>query len=221
MSRLPGLRSLPRTTQRIQYSLKRSYATHREKDFLAKTSTGPTFSQRLKSGLTFAFTTAFVLGLVGLTGLGLYAIGLELFSESGDTKLFNRSLNLIQNDLYCQKMLQCSYGNEQLSAYGESFSGGNRNGWGNRNRPAASMKRVEKGTGNELHFMRYYVESLQKQGVVQLEALKDAETKKTSIRSLSLLVDGERHYIVAPPRRTLIPGATKKGGFLGVNWGTK
>ncbi|GMM33858.1 Tim21 protein [Saccharomycopsis crataegensis] len=206
----------------------RNYATHKENpetDTKKKdTSTGPSFFTKLKSGSTFALSTLLVVGSLGLTGLGIYAIGAELFSSSGDTKLFNRSINLIQNNLHCQKLLQCAHGDETLSAHGEDYTLGNRNGWGNRNRQVNSTKTIEKNTGNEHYYMRYHVESSKKRGTVQMEAVKDANTKKTTIRSLMLIVDNERYYVVAPPmRRSILPMSRGRNGsgFLGMNWGTK
>lgn len=226
------------------------YATHKEKangntNTNSSSGSGPgpspspskasIFWHKLKSGSSFFLTTLLVLGSVGLTGLALYAIGKELFSSSGDTKLFNRSINLIQNNLYCQKLLRCAHGNEKLAAYGEDYTLGNRNGWGNRNRPIASARRIDKKTGNTHLYMKYHVESSQKKGSVQLEAVNYANSKQTEIKTLLLTVDKEPFYVVAPPKKSILPfgrgsgGANgtssgvrggNGGGFLGIKWGT-
>lgn len=175
----------------------------------------------VKTGALLAFNSVIVVGSVGLTGLAIYAIGKELFSSSGDTKLFNRSIKLIEHNLYCQKMLQCEYGSEKLSALGNGWSTGkSTGGWGRgMGTPVASSRRLDNLNNEHVHMM-YEVFSLNKKGTVQLEAIRHHDSSKTELRSLALNVDKEVFYVIAPPKISPM-GTSSNGGFLGVHWGTK
>lgn len=206
----------------------RKYVTHKENPNGFKGSNGnPKISNfnKFKSMASFSFSTIVVFGAVGITGLGIYAIGQELFSSSGDTKLFNRSVNLIQNNLYCQKLLQCETSSEKLSANHLGNGAPSRfadNSWGNRNHPVTSSKRVDNKTGNIHYYMQYHVESKNKEGLVYLQAIKNKETKKVDIHTLLLNVGSETFYVVDKSGRSNLKLRMGLGGgkysFLGYNW---
>ncbi|KAL6939892.1 hypothetical protein ACO0RG_003741 [Hanseniaspora osmophila] len=184
--------------------------------------------QKVKNATTFTASGVLVLGAAGLAIVVVYLIFSELFLPSGDTHIFNRAVNLIEDDAISRNLLECNDTNvskpdgthhitkEKLKAYGETIKDDH---W-TRNRPIQSMRKVGVD-GKERYFMRFHVESEKKLGTVYVEA-KESETKfQPEFIVIYIDVPGKRrHYLVKPQiSRTL--NNTKGKGFLGLNWGPK
>lgn len=199
---------------------RKSYST-----FNAQSSASPRGEQskkktslwtRLKSFTTFTVSGTLVIGAAGLSAVVIYLILSELFSPSGDTQIFNRSVSMIEKDEAARSLLQCqdtTDSKERLKAYGESFASDK---W-TRNRPIVSTTKVDK-TGKAHHFMRFHVESKRKRGLVHIEAVDSDKSYQPAFVSVYLDVPGEaRHYLIKPKVHNVV----KPSGFLGVNWGPK
>ncbi|GAV51969.1 hypothetical protein ZYGR_0AF04410 [Zygosaccharomyces rouxii] len=171
---------------------------------------------RIKSFTTFTVSGTLVVGAVGLSAIVLYLITSELFSPSGDTRLFNRSVSIVEKDESSRSLLQCNDdgdNKERLKAYGEVFTSDK---W-TRNRPATSQKRLDK-SGRFHYSMRFNVESKKRRGLVHVEAVDSDEHYQPDLISLYIDVPGEkRHYLIKPKLNKIV----RPSGFLGVHWGPK
>lgn len=171
---------------------------------------------KVKAFTTFTASGTLVIGGAGLSVIVIYLILSELFSPSGDTQIFNRSVSLIEKDDAARALLQCNDtadSKERLKAYGETFTSDK---W-TRNRPIVSNKKIDKH-GRAHHFMRFHVESKKKVGLVHVEAVDSDKNYQPDFKSVYLDVPGEhRHYLIKPQLATVV----KPKGFLGVNWGPK
>lgn len=171
---------------------------------------------KLKSFTTFTASGTLVIGAAGLSAVVIYLILSELFSPSGDTQIFNRSVSMIEKDEVARSLLQChdtADSKERLKAYGESFTSDK---W-TRNRPIVSTTKFDK-TGKAHHFMRFHVESKKTRGLVHIEAVDSDNSYQPAFTSVYLDVPGEsRHYLIKPKVHKI----AKPSGFLGVNWGPK
>ncbi|CAR25973.1 hypothetical protein ZYGR_0A05440 [Zygosaccharomyces rouxii] len=171
---------------------------------------------RIKSFTTFTVSGTLVVGAVGLSAIVIYLITSELFSPSGDTRMFNRSVSLVEKDESSRSLLQCDDdgdSKERLKAYGEVFASDK---W-TRNRPATSQKKLDK-SGRFHYSMRFNVESKKRRGLVHVEAVDSDEHYQPDIISLYIDVPGEkRHYLIKPKLNTIV----RPSGFLGVHWGPK
>lgn len=171
---------------------------------------------RIKSFTTFTVSGTLVVGAIGLSAIVIYLITSELFSPSGDTRMFNRAVSLVEKDGSSRSLLQCEDNGdtkERLRAYGEVFS---RDRW-TRNRPATSQKKLDK-SGRFHYSMRFNVESKKTRGLVHVEAVDSHEHYQPDFVSLYIDVPGEkRHYLIKPKLNNIV----KPSGFLGVQWGPK
>lgn len=171
---------------------------------------------RIKSFTTFTVSGALVVGAVGLSGIVIYLITSELFSPSGDTRMFNRAVSMVEKDDVARTLLQCDdHGDakERLKAYGELFTSDR---W-TRNRPPASQKKLDKH-GKSHYSMLFNVESKKRRGLVHIEAADSDEHYQPDFVSLYIDVPGEkRHYLIKPKLNTIV----RPSGFLGVHWGPK
>lgn len=171
---------------------------------------------KVKSFTSFTASGTLVIGAAGLSVVVIYLILSELLSPSGDTRIFNRSVSLIEKDEKARSMLQCDdteESKERLKAYGETFASDK---W-TRNRPIVSTKKFDR-SGKAHYFMRFHVESKKKRGLVHVEAVESEKNYQPDFKSMYLDVSGEqRHYLIKPQLETV----AKPRGFLGVNWGPK
>lgn len=168
---------------------------------------------------------------IGLLGVVSYLLGTELFSPNGDTHIFNRVVNLVENDVSCRRILECNdtvdsktgkITKERLKALS---AGGLDDTW-TRNRQISSM-RQEGPDGRERFFLRIQVESARKVGVVFVEAIESETKYKPDFVLMYLDVPGKkRHYLAKPVNKTINdPKEDIKNNspttFLGLNWGSK
>lgn len=171
---------------------------------------------RVKAFTTFTISGALIIGATGLSAIVIYLIGSELFSPSGDTQIFNRSVSVIEKDEMARTLLQCEDTEgkkERLKAYGETFT---NDKW-TRNRPISSSKQVDK-YGKAHYYMRFHVESKLKRGLVHIEAIESEKHYQPDFTSMYIDIPGEkRHYLIKPKVHKIV----KPNGFLGVNWGPK
>lgn len=213
------------TKNGVKISVRRSNEARLYSTFNAHSSTSPQSDKskqkvglwtRLKSFTTFTASGTLVIGAAGLSAVVIYLILSELFSPSGDTQIFNRSVSMIEKDEVARSLLQCQdtqESKERLKAYGESFTSDK---W-TRNRPIVSTTKMDK-SGKAHHFMRFHVESKKKRGLVHIEAVDSDKNYQPDFVSVYLDVPGEsRHYLVKPKMHKI----PRPSGFLGVNWGPK
>lgn len=172
---------------------------------------------RIKSFASFTISGVLVIGASGLAGLVIYLILSELFSPSGDTRLFNRAVSMVESDPVARELLQCTdseKSHERLKAYGELVTDSR---W-TRNRPISSTRRVGKD-GKEHYYMRFHVESKQKLALVHVEARESEKHYTPDLISMYMDTPGhKRYYFVKPQVSVMKP---KGKGFLGVHWGPK
>ena len=184
--------------------------------------------QKTKNATTFTASGVLVLGAAGLAIIVVYLIFSELFLPSGDTHIFNRAVNLIEDDAISRSLLECNDTNvskpdgthhitkEKLKAYGETI----QNDHWTRNRPIQSMRKVGVD-GKERYFMRFHVESEKKVGTVYVEA-KESETKyQPEFIVIYIDIPGKRRHYLVKPHISRALSSTKGTGFLGLNWGPK
>lgn len=171
---------------------------------------------RIKAFTSFTIFGTLVIGAVGLSGIVLYLITSELFSPSGDTRLFNRSVSIVEKDEFSRTLLECNDtedNKERLKAYGDVYASDK---W-TRNRPATSQKRMDK-SGKSHYSMRFNVESKKRRGLVHVEAVDSDENYQPDLISFYIDVPGEkRHYLIKPKLNNIV----RPSGFLGVHWGPK
>lgn len=171
---------------------------------------------KIRAFTTFTISGTLVIGAAGLSAIVIYLIVSELFSPSGDTQIFNRSVSLIEKDEIARSLLQCNDtedSKERLKAYGETFT---NDKW-TRNRPIVSSKKVDKN-GKSHHFMRFHVESKKKRGLVHIEALESDKHYQPDFTTMYIDVPGEqRYYLIKPKLHKIV----KPKGFLGINWGPR
>ncbi|SCU80552.1 LAMI_0B02916g1_1 [Lachancea mirantina] len=170
---------------------------------------------KFKAFSTFAVSGVLVVGASGLAGLVIYLILSELFSPSGDTRMFNRAVSVVETDPAARQLLQCQDSEshkERLKAYGELLTDDR---W-TRNRPISSVRRIGRD-GKEHHYMRFHVESKAKLALVHVEARQSETSYVPDVISMYMDVPGEKRYYFIKPKVSLPP----RKGFLGVNWGPK
>lgn len=212
------LRTVPLLPRTRYYSTFNAYAENGNSDSLKSSNAKGKIGiwPRIKAFTTFTVSGTLVIGAVGLSAIVLYLITSELFSPSGDTRLFNRSVSIVEVDEPSRSLLQCDDNGdnkERLKAYGEAFT---RDKW-TRNRPATSQKRLDK-SGRSHYSMRFNVESKKKRGLVHVEAVDSDEHYQPDLISLYIDVPGEkRHYLIKPKLNKIV----RPSGFLGVQWGPK
>ncbi|MCH0628800.1 hypothetical protein JNB11_02295 [Kocuria palustris] len=163
---------------------------------------------------TWSASSVIVLGGVAISAIVLSLIFSELFLPSGDTKTFNKALNIIEADEKIQKLFELKPG-ERLKAHGDVHAGR----WV-RNRPPQAVKIVGKD-GVERMFMKFMVElpENKKQGIVTLEQF-DKTWWSSEFAYIAVDIPGYRKYYVIEP--AFMKADTPKGaGFLGLNWGPK
>lgn len=171
---------------------------------------------RIRAFTTFTISGALVIGAAGLSIIVIYLIGSELFSPSGDTRIFNRSVSIIEKDETARGLLHCEdtdTSKERLKAYGETFASDK---W-TRNRPISSSKKIDK-YGKAHYYMRFHVESKNKRGLVHIEAVESQKHYQPDFTSMYIDVPGEKRYYLIKPK---IHAVARPNGFLGVNWGPK
>ncbi|AQZ13074.1 TIM21 (YGR033C) [Zygosaccharomyces parabailii] len=208
----PGLVRVSSLSSMCHYSTFNTYAEENARQTKKKIGIWP----RIKSFTTFTVSGTLVVGAVGLSAIVIYLITSELFSPSGDTRMFNRAVSMVEKDEISRSLLQCDdYGDtkERLKAYGELFTSDR---W-TRNRPAASQKKIDK-YGRSHYSMLFNVESKKKRGLVHIEAADSDQNYQPDFLSLYIDVPGEkRHYLIKPKLNTIV----RPSGFLGVHWGPK
>ncbi|KAI5953301.1 TIM21 [Candida jiufengensis] len=182
---------------------------------------GKQILNRISRAFTFSLSTVIVILASGVAILVVYLILSELLLPSGDTRTFNKAVNIIENSPKAQSLLGFPQG-ERLKAYGIVAA----DKW-IRNRSVQSMKRKSTVDDKDHLFMKFQVETSNgKYGVVSLEQL-DYTLFKTKFEYIALDVPGEaRVYIVEPEGllRKQLMGSTNLrsgSGFLGLNWGPK
>ncbi|OBA25472.1 TIM21-domain-containing protein [Hanseniaspora valbyensis NRRL Y-1626] len=180
---------------------------------------------------TFTANGVIVTLSVGLLGVVSYLLGKELFSPNGDTHIFNRVVNLVEEDAACRRLLECNdvvdpktgkITKERLKALS---AGGLDDTW-TRNRQISSM-RQQGPDGRERFFLRIQVESARKVGIVFVEAIESDKKFKPDFVLMYLDVPGKkRHYLAKPVNKQINDPREDKNNakpafFLGVNWGPK
>lgn len=177
---------------------------------------GKRILNRISRAFTFSASTLLVIGAAGVAVLVLYLIISELFFPLGDTRTFNKAVDLIQQNEEAQKILGFTKG-ERLKAYGIVSA----DKWV-RNRPVQSIKRKNPEDGKDHLYMKFKVETATgAYGVVTLEQIDDSWWS-TKFKYIALDVPGHRTvYVIAPPRPKVAPSIGKGTGFLGLNWGPK
>ncbi|CEP63672.1 Tim21p LALA0_S08e07976g [Lachancea lanzarotensis] len=180
----------------------------------AKTKTSPLWP-KIKAFTSFTVSGALVVGASGLAGLVIYLLLQELFSPSGDTRLFNNAVSMVESDPEARELLLCNdsgKSKERLKAYGELLTDDR---W-TRNRPILSTRRIGKD-GREHHYLRFHVESKQKLALVHVEARESDKNYTPDLVSMYMDIPGEKRYYFIKPQVSI----AKPKGFLGVNWGPK
>ncbi|SCU90639.1 LANO_0D09450g1_1 [Lachancea nothofagi CBS 11611] len=180
----------------------------------AKNATSPLWP-RIKSFTSFTISGFLVVGASGLAGLVIYLLLQELFSPSGDTRMFNRAVSMVESDTTARELLQCKdteKSKERLKAYGELLTDDK---W-TRNRPIASTRRIGKD-GKEHYYLRFHVESKQKLALIHVEARESEKRYTPDLISMYMDVPGQKRYYFIKPQAAIV----KPKGFLGVNWGPR
>ncbi|SCU77459.1 LAFA_0A01816g1_1 [Lachancea sp. 'fantastica'] len=180
----------------------------------AKRKTSPLWP-KIKSFTSFTVSGALVVGASGLAGLVIYLLLQELFSPSGDTRLFNNAVSMVESDPKARELLLCNdsaNSKERVKAYGELLTDDR---W-TRNRPIMSTRRIGKD-GREHHYLRFHVESKQKLALVHVEARESDKNYTPDLVSMYMDIPGEKRYYFIKPQVAI----AKPKGFLGVNWGPK
>ncbi|SCU83324.1 LADA_0C10770g1_1 [Lachancea dasiensis] len=170
---------------------------------------------KIKTYTSFTVSGVLVLGATGLAGLVLYLLGQELFSPSGDTRMFNRAVSMVEADPHARQLLRCNdteRSKERIKAYGELLTDDR---W-TRNRPISSTRRIGKD-GKEHHYMRFHAESKQKLALVHVEARESEKSYTPELVSMYMDIPGEKRYYFIKPQVPVV----KAKGFLGVNWGPR
>lgn len=167
---------------------------------------------KIKSAIRFGASSLLVVGAAGVTGVVVYLVVSELLLPSSDTQIFNRAVNIVENDKIARNLLQCNDGNglERLKAHG-GYANSDR--WA-RNRPITSLKQLDRD-GKKHYFMKFRVESLKKSGLVSLEAIQSDKFYKVDFVRMSLDVIGEKRYHLIKPKIQ----KSKPNGILGLFWG--
>ncbi|XBW38343.1 hypothetical protein QEN19_003932 [Hanseniaspora menglaensis] len=192
------------------------------------TQTKESVLSKIGRATTFTANGVVVTLSVGLLGVVAYLLGKELFSPNGDTHIFNRVVNLVENDATCRRMLECNdivnpnngkITKERLKA----LSAGGLDDMWTRNRQISSM-RQQGPDGKERYFLRIQVESAKKVGVVFVEAMESDKKFKPDFVLMYLDVPGKKRYYLAKPVNKKIndpkeKSATRPASFLGLNWG--
>ncbi|SCU78944.1 LAME_0A06524g1_1 [Lachancea meyersii CBS 8951] len=170
---------------------------------------------KIKAFTSFTISGALVVGASGLAGLVIYLLLQELFSPSGDTRLFNRAVTMVESDPQARELLMCKdseHSKERVKAYGELLTDDR---W-TRNRPISSTRRMGRD-GREHHYLRFHVESKQKLALVHVEARESDKNYTPDLISMYMDIPGEKRYYFIKPQVSIV----KPKGFLGVNWGPK
>ncbi|GMM32507.1 Tim21 protein [Martiniozyma asiatica (nom. inval.)] len=181
------------------------------------------FIHNVKAGTRFLLSSWLIIIAGGATMVTMYLIATELFSPSGETATYNRVVSMVESDETSLKLL--GYTDDDIKQGGirlKAYSDANADRW-TRNRTVQGTKYT--GTDGADHlFLRFFVESNYKGGVIQVEAIEKNYIEQ-EIVYVSLDVPGQpRHYIVGGSlmqrgKRAL--GMHDKNGFLGVKWGPK
>ena len=215
------------TTKSISLSSKRLFSQSNRKFNQQKES----IFSKIGRATTFTANGVIVTLSVGLLGVVSYLLGKELFSPNGDTHIFNRVVNLVEEDAACRRLLECNdvvdpktgkITKERLKALS---AGGLDDTW-TRNRQISSM-RQQGPDGRERFFLRIQVESAKKVGIVFVEAIESDKKFKPDFVLMYLDVPGKkRHYLAKPVNKQINDpredkNNAKPASFLGVNWGSK
>ncbi|KAL6927483.1 hypothetical protein ACO0SA_003781 [Hanseniaspora valbyensis] len=215
------------TTKSISLSSKRFFSQSNRKFNQQKES----IFAKIGRATTFTANGVIVTLSVGLLGVVSYLLGKELFSPNGDTHIFNRVVNLVEEDAACRRLLECNdvvdpktgkITKERLKALS---AGGLDDTW-TRNRQISSM-RQQGPDGRERFFLRIQVESAKKVGIVFVEAIESDKKFKPDFVLMYLDVPGKkRHYLAKPVNKQINDpredkNNAKPASFLGVNWGPK
>ena len=215
------------TAKSISLSSKRLFSQSNRKFNQQKES----IFSKIGRATTFTANGVIVTLSVGLLGVVSYLLGKELFSPNGDTHIFNRVVNLVEEDAACRRLLECNdvvdpktgkITKERLKALS---AGGLDDTW-TRNRQISSM-RQQGPDGRERFFLRIQVESAKKVGIVFVEAIESDKKFKPDFVLMYLDVPGKkRHYLAKPVNKQINDpredkNNAKPASFLGVNWGPK
>lgn len=178
-----------------------------------KNAKGKSILNKINRAFTWSALTVLVVGGAAILVIVILLVFSELFLPSGDTKTFNKALNIIEKDPNVQKIFGLEPG-QRLKAHGDVSA----DKWV-RQRPPRATK-IMGQDGVERLFMRFAVELTHngKTGIVVLEQY-DTSWWSSEFAYIALDVLNKRYWVIEP--KVLKRDLPKGSGFLGLNWGPK
>lgn len=175
----------------------------------------------VKAGSRLLLSSWLIILAGGATLVTTYLVATEIFSPSGETSTFNRVVNMIEKDESCLIML--GYTDEEISRGGirlKAYGGMSPDMW-TRNKSVQATKFTGKDETEHL-IMRFFVESNQSVGVVNLEAIEKSFVQQELVFVSLEVKNRGKHYLVGAPRNSYAQKNLNlfSNGFLGVKWGT-
>lgn len=183
-----------------------------------KNAKGKRILNRITRAFTFSFATVLVVVGTGIALLVVYLILSELFLPTGDTRTFNKAVNLVEKNPQAQLAMQFEPGS-RIKAHGDSHGGGN---WV-RNRPVHGLR--SKGKDGKDHLlMKFHVKSdAGIHGTVVLEQV-DNSYWSSEFSYIALDIPGHKRIWIIEPKwksKDYVPKLNGNSGFLGLKWGPK